>query len=89
MLICHQEAWRTLSWVEKETVPMLDGDTWELFGGVLALADGPKTLVFRQLPSRLRCLQTKEWKVDVNDVTVRDFSMDKDQDLLIIIDISE
>src|ERR1700690_4567233 len=56
MLRSHQEAWCTLSWAEKETIPMLSGDTWELFGGVLALSDGPKTLVLRQLPSRLRGL---------------------------------
>jgi hypothetical protein len=88
MLRSHQEAWSTLSWTEKETIPMLSGDTWELFGGVLALADGPKTLVLRQLPSRLRGLETSEWKIDV-DVPVRDFSMDKDQDLLVIVDGSE
>jgi hypothetical protein len=88
MLKYHQEAWRTLSWTEKESISMLDGNTWELFGGVLALAEGPKTLVFRQLPSRLRGIESSEWKVDV-DFPVRDFSMDKTQDLLVIVEGSE
>ena len=84
----HQDAWSTLSWTEKEKVPMLSGDTWELCGGVLAIADGPNTLMFKQLPSRLRGLETSEWKVCF-DVVALDFSMDKEQDLLVIIDASE
>ena len=82
----RQEAWRTLQWRSKHEYPMLGGGMWELYGGVLAQASGNRTLVFNQLPSVIRGIEEKEWRIEDVGMTIRDFGMDPTQDLLIIME---
>lgn len=83
MLADHQDAWRKLEWSEHTSVPMKPGGVWELYGGVFAESSMDReTLFFRQLPSRLRGIETREWHVDVG-FHIRDFGMDPSQDLLV------
>ncbi|KAH9903456.1 hypothetical protein C8Q73DRAFT_742509 [Cubamyces lactineus] len=86
MLKARQEAMDKLAWTSREEVPMLKGGVWELYGGVLAQGEGSRTLVFKQLPSSLRGIEGKEWRINDVGVHIRDFGMDPAQDLLIIIE---
>lgn len=85
MLTSHLEAWRTLSWTKQETIPILLGDIWELVDSVFGMADGPRSMLLRQLPSQLRCVESREWKIEFQ-FDVEDFSIDPSQDLLLVIE---
>ncbi|KAL7284613.1 LOW QUALITY PROTEIN: hypothetical protein ACG7TL_001908 [Trametes sanguinea] len=86
MLKMRTEAWDDLAWTAREEVPMLQGGVWELYGGVLGQAEGSRTLVFNQLPSNLRGIEGRQWRIEDVGVNIRDFGMDPAQDLLIIIE---
>ncbi|KAI0752690.1 hypothetical protein C8Q80DRAFT_1217173 [Daedaleopsis nitida] len=75
----RQKAWRSLKWKSRQEYPMLGGNVWELYGGMLAQADREGLLTVTQLPS-------KQWKIPDMGIAVRDFSMDPAQDLLIIVE---
>ncbi|KAI0631501.1 hypothetical protein C8Q77DRAFT_140759 [Trametes polyzona] len=85
-LRARQEAWNKLQWTAREEVNMLQGGVWELYGGVLAQGEGLRTLVFKQLPSNIRGIEGREWRIEDVGVNIRDFGMDPAQDLLIIIE---
>lgn len=89
MLRERQEAWRELRWRSRQEYPMLEGGVWELYGGVIAQADGDRTLAFTQLPSDIRRIEEKHWKIEDVGVVIRDFSMDPAQDLLIVVEHHE
>ena len=42
----RQAAWKTLAWTAKQDVPMRAGGVWELYGNVLAQAEGERALHF-------------------------------------------
>ncbi|KAI0772792.1 hypothetical protein BD413DRAFT_34230 [Trametes elegans] len=86
MLKARQAAWDRLAWTSREEIPMCQGGVWELYGGVLAQGEGSRTLVFRQLPSAIRGIQEREWRLEDVGVNIRDFGMDPAQDLLLIIE---
>ncbi|KAI8989158.1 hypothetical protein BD414DRAFT_486239 [Trametes punicea] len=86
VLKARQEAWDSLAWTSREEIPMLRGGVWELYGGVLGQGEGSRTLVFKQLPSTLRGIEGKEWRIEDVGVNIRDFGMDPAQDLLLIIE---
>lgn len=88
LLRAHQKAWDSLSWTGEETIPMLKGDTWELVGGVLGLADGSKSILLRQLHSTLRSIPGRTWKVEF-DFILGDFTLDPTQDLIAALEVSE
>ncbi|KAF9270047.1 hypothetical protein L218DRAFT_982719 [Marasmius fiardii PR-910] len=81
----HQRAWDKLSWNCELRHPMAGGSLWELFGNVLAQQDLSGGLIFRQLPSRYRGIQDKEWRV-TPDFRARDFGIDPSQDLLVLVE---
>ena len=81
----HQEAWSSLRPSYEKVIPMLIGQTWELYGGVLAQGPDSSSLKFRQLPSELRGIEEKEWMINDIGFTIRDFGMDPAQDLLVAI----
>ncbi|PCH37773.1 hypothetical protein WOLCODRAFT_161036 [Wolfiporia cocos MD-104 SS10] len=81
----HQKAWETLDYKRQDVVPMLAGEVWELYGGVLAQAQGGRTLCFCQLPSVLRGIEEKRWTLKDLGFVIRDFGMDLSQDLLVAI----
>lgn len=82
MLRAHQAAWKSLSWTEEETIPIVQGYSWELFGGVLAQAEDPTSISFVRLPSKLRGLKKEEWSLQDLD-EFQDFAMDPAHDLLV------
>ncbi|KAI0767461.1 hypothetical protein C8Q74DRAFT_1355564 [Fomes fomentarius] len=89
MLRERQEAWRALRWRSRKEYPMLKGGVWELYGGVIAQADGDRTLAFVQLPSDIRRIEEKQWKIEDAGVVIRDFGMDPAQNLLIVVEHHE
>ncbi|EJF56105.1 hypothetical protein DICSQDRAFT_94010 [Dichomitus squalens LYAD-421 SS1] len=82
----RQDAWTKLAWTAKEEVPMRRGGVWELYGNVLAQAEGERTLHFKQLPSAIRGIKGKEWTIQDVGCKIRDFGMDSAQDLLIVLE---
>ncbi|KAH7929334.1 hypothetical protein BV22DRAFT_1029582 [Leucogyrophana mollusca] len=82
----QQTAWNSLDWAHYQTVHMLEGDIWELYGGVLAQGRRSGPLGFRQLPSHYRGIEERVWGVHVPGIALRDFTMDPSQDLLVLID---
>ncbi|KAI0325496.1 hypothetical protein GY45DRAFT_1374683 [Cubamyces sp. BRFM 1775] len=86
MLKARQEAMDKLAWTSREEIPMLQGGVWELYGGVLAQGEGSRTLVFKQLPSSLRGIEGREWRIEDVGVHIRDFGMDPAQDLLVVVE---
>ncbi|CDO72096.1 hypothetical protein BN946_scf184962.g39 [Trametes cinnabarina] len=86
MLKARNEAWDDLAWTAREEIPMLQGGVWELYGGILAQGEGSRTLVFKQLPSNLRGIEGREWRIEDVGVNIRDFGMDPAQDLLVVIE---
>lgn len=86
MLRARQKAWHTLSWTSEESIAVA-GHSWELFGGILAQADGPSSITFRRLPSKFRGLETLEWRIENLDFMFMDFAMDSSLDLLVAIEI--
>ncbi|KAG1745446.1 uncharacterized protein EDB91DRAFT_1328202 [Suillus paluster] len=80
-------AWESLRWVESKDIVMMQGDIWELYGGVFAQSSTPDILHFRRLPSKYRNIEEKTWHVAL-DIHVRDFTMDPAQDLLVLIEHS-
>ncbi|EPT03889.1 hypothetical protein FOMPIDRAFT_74431 [Fomitopsis schrenkii] len=81
----HQAAWTSLEHSYEKVVPMVIGQTWELYGGVLAQGPDSSSLTFRQLPSELRGIEEKEWAISDLGFQIRDFGMDPAQDLLVAI----
>jgi hypothetical protein len=83
-LIRRQAAWDDLKWTEDQSIEMLTGRIWELYGGVLAQATRKDLLLFRQLPSQYRGIVEKTWTVDISKIDVRDFTFDNAQSLLVL-----
>jgi hypothetical protein len=86
MLRNSQAAWHTLQWTSLKDVRMLQGSLYELCGGVLVQSthSGGRGLVFRRLPSHYRNIEEHVWSLDL-DSTLRDFTLDPAQDLLVLI----
>ncbi|KAK0464979.1 uncharacterized protein EV420DRAFT_1301547 [Desarmillaria tabescens] len=82
----HNNAWNKLDGTWSDSIPMLQGHLWELFGNVLAQHSGSGSLVFTQLPSSTRLIEQKEWSVPLSGLHIRDFGMDPSQDLLVLIE---
>ncbi|KAF9244554.1 hypothetical protein BU15DRAFT_85930 [Melanogaster broomeanus] len=80
-----QAAWNKLKWTDWKDVPMLQGTLYELYGGILVQSTHLGGLVFRRLPSHYRGIEEHVWSLDLHDVTLRDFTLDPAQDLLVLI----
>ncbi|KAI6047748.1 hypothetical protein EDC04DRAFT_2863936 [Pisolithus marmoratus] len=80
-------AWRALQWTSVKDIPMLPGNLWELYGGILAQSESESNLTirFRRLPSQIREIEEHNWSVSTFDMDLRDFTMDPAQDLLVLI----
>ncbi|KAF5369863.1 hypothetical protein D9758_001091 [Tetrapyrgos nigripes] len=82
----HQAAWHDLQWSSKQTFSLNDVRLWELAGGVLGLVYAENIFNFTRLPSSLRGMEQKEWKVEVDkNFDLLDFSMDVSNDLLVVL----
>lgn len=86
-LLKYQKAWYSLEWTGDKTIAMTRGYIWELAGGVLAQTTlNKRSLIFTQLPSTLKDIQEEKWTVDISTFDVRDFTMDRSQDLLVLVE---
>lgn len=81
----HQAAWTSLEHSYEVAVPMMIGQTWELYGGVLAQGPDLRSLKFWQLPSELRGIEEKQWMISDLGFEIRDFGIDPAQELLVAI----
>lgn len=79
----YQSAWERLEWSKEQTVPMLDGGLWELYGGILVQTNKDGVFYFTKLSSVTRRIEEETWQItpDINDI--RDFGIDPSQDLLV------
>lgn len=90
----HQRAWNDVNWssvhdivlTEDEMSPELSA--WELVGGIFAVAVG-RHLRFIQLPSTLRAIPRREWAIPDIGFTMKDFAMDRSQNLLVVIELPD
>ncbi|KDQ56145.1 hypothetical protein JAAARDRAFT_322114 [Jaapia argillacea MUCL 33604] len=85
----YQDAWANLEWKVEELFPLAEGDLWELTGGVWALAKGPRSISFHQLPSVSRGIDSKKWSIHDVGFEIHDFVMDPGQDLLVLVESIE
>jgi hypothetical protein len=88
----HQTAWNNLTWSHMQPIPLTDTElkipvhtSWELVGGMLGLADH-RSIRFVRLPSLLRDIAQEEWRFDDIGFHIRDFTMDRSQDLLVLLE---
>lgn len=88
----HQHAWNNVSWSGTQEIslkPLEDAlpgvGAWELTSGLLAHA-AHRTMRFTQLPSRLRDIEQRTWTFEDIGFEIRDFALDRSQDLLAIIE---
>ncbi|KAH9927976.1 uncharacterized protein BXZ73DRAFT_48599 [Epithele typhae] len=86
MLRERQKAWHSMQYRGVEEIPMGRGDTWELYGGVLAQTKGKRRVFLKQLPSVSRNIESREWATPELDFDIRDFTMDPAQDLLVAVE---
>jgi hypothetical protein len=84
LLRTYESSWKTLDWNEHTSIPVPEGNAWELYGNVWAHSRGDKEIVCVQLPSRLRGISMRQWTLEF-DFTLRDFGIDPSQDLLVTI----
>ncbi|KAI0041549.1 hypothetical protein FA95DRAFT_1548610 [Auriscalpium vulgare] len=83
-LKAYDEAWQNGLWTEHTQSPMPQNPLWELYGGISA-SGGDRMLTFKQLPSRLRGIEAREWELTF-DFVIRDFGLDASQDLLVVVE---
>ncbi|KAL1675442.1 hypothetical protein EV122DRAFT_292721 [Schizophyllum commune] len=81
----YVKAWRALEFSEETQIPF-GGNLWEIAGGVVACTTsaGSGEISFTQLPSPLRDVERKTWRLTLEHVP-RDFTIDPSQDLLVSI----
>ena len=77
---------------EKRQLDLLDGNSWELYGNVLAMQDESlDRLRFTRLPSPLTSGTSDSedtWTIPISDIKVlQDFGMDPSQDLLVLLEV--
>ena len=81
----YVKAWRALEFSEETQIPF-GGNLWEIARGVVACTTsaGSGEISFTQLPSPLRDIERKTWRLTLEHVP-RDFTIDPSQDLLVSI----
>ncbi|KAG6911554.1 hypothetical protein DXG01_011856 [Tephrocybe rancida] len=57
-------AWSNLRYTKEQSIPMSEGDLWELYGGVLAQTVTASAVTFHRLPSLWRSIKESEWTLD-------------------------
>jgi hypothetical protein len=84
LLRSYETSWKNLDWNAQTSLPIPDGNLWELYGNVWAHSIGADSIDFVQIPSRLRGIPLRQWTLKL-DSPMRDFTMDPSQDLLVTI----
>ena len=86
LLRSYEPSWKILDWNTHISLAVPEGSLWELYGNVWAHSRGNDAIFFVQIPSRLRDIPLRQWKIKL-DYPLRDFAMDPSQDLLVAIEI--
>ena len=82
----YEASWKTIEWTEHNSLISGTGGVWELYGNVWAHSKERNDVIeFVQLPSRIRGIPMRQWTLRF-EFSVRDFSMDPSQDLLVAIE---
>ncbi|KAH6916880.1 hypothetical protein BKA70DRAFT_1250852 [Coprinopsis sp. MPI-PUGE-AT-0042] len=84
-LRAFQKHWDDLSFHEHYEITMKNGGVWELYGSVLSQKSSNAEFHFHRLPSSIRGIPKKEWKLSRRCFDVRDYTIDPSQDLLVLI----
>jgi hypothetical protein len=85
LLRSYEASWKNFEWNEHNTRFKPLGATWELYGNVWAHGIGSDAIEFVQLPSHIRGIPMRQWTLRF-DFSVRDFTMDPSQNLLVMIE---
>lgn len=91
-LRAHQRAWEAVRWSSAHDISLTaaemspDLSAWELVGGVFAAAVGHH-FRFIQLPSTIRGISRREWTIPNIGFVMKDFAMDRSQNLLVVIEV--
>lgn len=83
----YEGVWRAAPKKDYYEVQFDGQDVWEFSRNVLAQARRSRDLVFVQLPSIIRQTEQKRWEISDVGFQIHDFTMDPDQDLLVILEI--
>lgn len=87
-----EKNWATLNFISNyEMTKRNSGIRWELVHGVLAFQFGgtpsqARGLDFTELPSNIRGTPGRTWRHEDVGISIRDFTVDPFQDLLVIIE---
>ena len=86
----HQFRWRHFEQAQRQVVRHVRGGVWELAQGVLAQGasaiGGVRELYFKRLPIGTRAdAKGHEWSHKNYDFSIRDFTLDPSQDLLLLV----
>ncbi|CAL1702753.1 unnamed protein product [Somion occarium] len=81
----YQAAWDQLRFDPMMIVDMESDRIWEIRGNVLSQAS-EESLVFVQLPSRVRNIDERRWSLNRVHIPLRDYAFDPAQDLLILVE---
>lgn len=87
-LSLHASRWESLNFASEYTIPVRNGDYWELYGNVLAQSVPNTTRIeFEQLSAPARGVVQERWSMEYLDPNARecDFIIDPAQDLLIVV----
>ncbi|KIJ13367.1 hypothetical protein PAXINDRAFT_170440 [Paxillus involutus ATCC 200175] len=74
-------------WTHNATVPMREGQCWELSGGILAQSTSQNEISCVQLPCKVKGIPEKRWTTPF-DFRIRDFTLDNSQDLIVLLEPS-
>ncbi|KAJ6599108.1 hypothetical protein DFH09DRAFT_1130142 [Mycena vulgaris] len=89
MLKVYQAAWANFHWKHSNRTTLdMEGNLWELVGNVLATYHPQKGFSFTRIPSATRHITPAQWSVADVPVTVKDFSMDLSQNMLLVVEFS-
>ncbi|CAL1703568.1 unnamed protein product [Somion occarium] len=83
----YRKAWSASPWKasSRKVVRLMDGPLWELCGGIFVQSTGRRELTFTQLPSQIRGMTEREWKVKV-PFDIADFCIDPSLNLIAAIE---
>ncbi|CAE7212593.1 unnamed protein product [Rhizoctonia solani] len=98
----HQRQWKTTSWTQVDMYPLKKrnsssvSSTYDFCGGIYAqgfslpgIGEHTRRLDLYQLPSVNRGTPWKQWSIEDLGVDVRDFVMQPDYDLLVLLEINK
>ncbi|KAK7690728.1 hypothetical protein QCA50_005827 [Cerrena zonata] len=83
-LVAYEDAWKSPRLKDPYELNLGGDGAWEFSCNVLAQAKDDRTILFVQLPSSIQQTPEKRWEISDIGFKIDDFSMDPDQDLLVV-----